>query len=308
MPDPNLFLNSLAAMARLSAATFTSATPTSAASASATSSNEASTSAAGAIVGVIVVLLVLAAGVTTLIIWWRMRRRENARIAAMSPAEREQHDAVVEYRANVARTQKALDAETRSRASRLKAAEKALASAHTLGSAAVTQYRGKDGSANVTQTDIQVPQGTFPLTAAVNATVDTAGNLATSSRSTLTRIAAGGILFGPVGAIVGGVAKKTNMHDTRELYLLIASDLFATLITCNPDDGQRVRQFAIAVRQAALHADQMRALRSQAVTQAERTLAWEQQNTAPVDAARAHLHQASADTTRVDAATRALEA
>ncbi|WP_308465610.1 hypothetical protein [Rathayibacter soli] len=298
MPDPNLILNSYLPPVRLSTEI----------SSSGAAASAASPSAAGAIVGAIVVFLVLAAGVTTLIIWWRMRRREKSRIAAMSPAEREQHDAVVEYRAGLVLAQKELDAESRSRATRLKAAEKVLADAHTLGSAAVAQYRGRDGSARVTQSDIQVPQGAFPLTAAVNATVDTAGNLATSSRSTLTRIAAGGILFGPVGVIVGGVAKKTNMHDTRELYLLIASDSFATLITCNPDDGQRVRQFAVAVRQAALHADQMRALRSQAVAHAERALAWEQQNTTPVDAARARLHQASANTSRVDAATRALEA
>jgi hypothetical protein len=98
------------------------------------------------------------------------------------------------------------------------------------------------------------------------------------------------------------------MHDTRELYLLIESDAFATLITCNPDDGAKVRQFATALKQAALQADHVRAQRASAVATAERALAIEQQNTAPVDAARAALQWATADTARVDAATRALEA
>jgi hypothetical protein len=257
---------------------------------------------------VVALFLLLAVGAVAIITWLRIRARNQARIAAMSPAEREHHDAVAEYRARITHAQKALSAETKSRAARLKRAEKALAEAHTVGTRTVATYRGKDGSARITGTDIQTGQGTFPLTASVKATVDTAGNLATSSRSTLTRIATGGLLFGPVGAIVGGVAKKTKMHDSRELYLLIEGESIATLITCNPDDGAKVRQFATAVKQAALQADPVRAQRASAVAAAEQALAAEQQNTAPVDAARASVQRATADTARVDAATRALEA
>jgi len=277
-------------------------------SATAANATGSSTSPGAAIAAMIVVLVLVIAAVVTLIVWLRRRARAKARIAAMSPVERERYDAEAEYLARLSAAQKALTAETKARAGRLKASEKALAAAHTIGNHTIASYRGKDGSARITETDITVPQGTFPLTPGVHAAVDTAGNLATSSRSTLTRIATGGLLFGPVGAIVGGVAKKTKTHDLRELYLLITGDAFATMITCNPDDGAKVRQFAVAVAQAALRSDQVRTHRAETIAQTQQALAAEQQNTAPVDAARAALEAATADTARMDAATRALEA
>jgi hypothetical protein len=257
-------------------------------------------------VGILVVLfLLLVAAGAALTIWLVIRSRAKARVAALSPAERELHDARLEYRSRITAAERALDTATKERTHRLKASEKAVAKAHSATTQTLASYRGRDGAASVTPMSIVVPQGTFPLTASVSATVDTAGNLATSSRSTLTRVGAGAMLFGPVGAIVGATAKKTRMHDTRELYLLVQGDQFATLITCNPDDGAHVRQFAIAVRQAALNADAARAALAQSVAQAEQALAWEQQNTAPVDAARSALHQVTADTIRLDAANRA---
>jgi hypothetical protein len=158
----------------------------------------------GTTIGTAIVLVVLlVGGAIALFIWLRMRASEKARIAAMSPAERERHEAQLEYRARVAAAEKALDAATKERSARLKASEKALAQAQAVGVHRVASYRGKDGAASITATDIMVPQGTFPLTGCVSATVDTAGNLASSSRSTLTRLGAGALLFGPVGAIVG---------------------------------------------------------------------------------------------------------
>jgi hypothetical protein len=257
---------------------------------------------AAAIAAVVVLLLLVAGGCAALAVWLTVRNRRAARVGAMSPAERERHDAVAEYRSRIAAAEKGLAAATKERTSRLTASEKALAQAHAAGSRTIASYRGRDGGACVTPLFVVVPQGTFPLTASITAVVDTAGNLATSGRSTLTRIAGGGLLFGPVGAIIGGVAKKTRVHDTRELYLLIQGDTFATLITCNPDDGPRVRQFAAAVRQAALNADAARAHQAQAVAHAEHALALEQQNVGPVNAARRALEAAVADTARMDAA------
>ncbi|GAB3796071.1 hypothetical protein GCM10028798_05690 [Humibacter antri] len=238
-----------------------------------------------AIGAVTIVISMLALAVSATTIWILLRRRMKARVAAMTSAEREQREARLEYQTRIRSAEKALDAATKTRSARLKASQKALTQAQAFGNQCIAQYTGKDGSASVSPTSITIPQGTFALTASVTATVDTAGNLATSSRSTLTRIAAGGLLFGPVGAIVGGVAKKTHAHDTRELYLLVQGEAFAALITCNPDDGQRVRQFATAVRQAALNTDGAHQQRSQLVSQAEHALAMEQQNTAEVDGA-----------------------
>lgn len=254
----HLFLSSASATAAVSAGlTARSAAPTAKA-----------VDGAGSVVIVTITLLVFAVAVVVLIVALRARSKRAARIAAMSPAERERHEANEAYLARIAAAEKALTRETKARSSRLKACEKALRDAHAIGTRAIAAYRGKDGSARLTELDVTVPQGTYSLAPGVQATVDTAGNLATSSRSTLTRIAAGGLLFGPVGAIVGGTAKKTKMHDTRELYLLITGQEFAALITCNPDDGAKVRQFAVAVMQSALRADELRAHRADAIAQA----------------------------------------
>lgn len=260
-------------------------------------------SAVAAVVLTVLALLLVVGALTT---WLLLRANRKARIAALSPAERERRDAVAEYRARLSAAEKGLTAATKERTHRLKSCEKALAQAHAAAGRPIASYRGRDCGASVTPLYLEVPQGRFALTPAVTATVDTAGNLATSSRSTLTRIAAGGLLFGPVGAIIGGVAKKTRVHDTRELYLLMQGDTFATLITCAPDDGQRVRHFAAVVRQAALNSDAARAYQAQAVAYAEQALALEQQNVGAVDAARHSLEAATADTARMDAAAAAL--
>lgn len=262
----------------------------------------------GAIAGMIGAIVMGVLACSCAIVWIVVRARRRRRLAAMSPAEREHHDALAAYRSGIRGAERALLNESQARATRLKAAERALQRAHEAGTQAVASYRGRTGSASVTPTQVVLPQGTFPLTPAVAVRVDTAGNLAVGSRSTLTRIAAGGLLFGPVGAIVGGVAKKRVAYDTRELYLLVQGENFAALITCSPDDGERVRRFALAVNQAALHAESARADCARAVADAERALAAEQQNTAPLEAAAAAVEAARRDTARLDVATRALEA
>ncbi|MBX0299368.1 hypothetical protein K2F54_05180 [Cryobacterium sp. 1639] len=81
----------------------------------------------------------------------------------------------------------------------------------------------------------------------VQVTVETAGEL--QRRSTLTRTAAGAIVFGPAGAVVGALFRK--QVDRRELYLLVDGDLFAWAVNINPSKGAAARAFAAKVNTAA---------------------------------------------------------
>lgn len=77
--------------------------------------------------------------------------------------------------------------------------------------------------------------------------VETAGQL--DRRTTLTRVAAGGFLFGPAGAVVGALAKKKVDH--RELYLVVDGDLYAWAVPVNPNKGAEARAFAAKVNTAS---------------------------------------------------------
>lgn len=261
---------------------------------------------ANSIIALVVVIILVGGGAGVFFFLKARREREQARLGAMTPEERERHDATVEYEEAVKAAVKAHQVELSARENRLKSAQKAVAAANAIGSRKIASYRGKDGSVSVTETLITTSQGTFPLDASVNAVVDTAGNLATSSRSTLTRIAAGGILFGPLGAIIGGVAKKNKLHDTRELYLLVEGAGFATLVTCNPDDGAKVRQFAMAVKQAGLNAANVLDRRAQSLAAAQSALDVESKNIQGVDSSAAALEAVRMGTGRIEAAEKAL--
>src|SRR5574344_2221740 len=87
--------------------------------------------------------------------------------------------------------------------------------------------------------DRVVGQGrTIKLDSHVKASVETGGQISYStetsgggSRPTLTRIALGGVIAGPLGAVIGGTAQKkkkikssTTAHDNRTLRIVIDSD------------------------------------------------------------------------------------
>jgi hypothetical protein len=236
----------------------------------------------------LVVLVVLIGGSGTVsFVRRRVRQaKERARIAAMTPAEREHHDATVEYKAGVTIAEKARSVEEKARDIRLKAARKALAVAEHMGSRKLGSYTGKNGRISLTETRITTPQGTFLLDATVSAIVDTAGN--------------------PVGDTIGGVAKKDKRHGTRELYLLVEGSAFATIIICRPDDGPTVRQFAIAIRQAGMYSANVLAQRTQAVAIARAEAEAEQANTRALDSAATALEAARRNTARIEAAGEAL--
>lgn len=101
---------------------------------------------------------------------------------------------------------------------------------------------------------LQTPHGiAYFRDGPVAATVDTAGNLAVGRRATLTRMAAGGLLFGSLGAIVAGAGfKKDRVHDARELYLLIESPNLLSVGEFDPSKGAALRDFAVRINNASL--------------------------------------------------------
>ena len=136
---------------------------------------------------------------------------------------------------------------------------------------------------------IVLPAGTRPLTAAVTATVDTAGNFAQKHRSTVTRMGLGTVAAGPIGLLVGAAAKKSKDHDTRELYLLIDGGDWAEVVQANPDAGMQVRNFAQQVNVAARNLGAAKEQRRAAIETARRQLEETKGDRGAIDAAERHL-------------------
>ncbi len=118
---------------------------------------------------------------------------------------------------------------------------------------------------------IETPHGKGSLRG-VRAIVDTAGNLIESRRPTLTRMAAGGLLLGPLGMLGSLAVQKKKKVDARELYLLIEGGGMASVVRCPPEDGQKAREFAAKINAAASRAERLEAERPQKTRAARREL------------------------------------
>jgi hypothetical protein len=141
---------------------------------------------------------------------------------------------------------------------------------------------------------VETPQGTAPL-AGLRASVDTAGAMAVKSRATLTRMAAGGLLLGPVGLLAGGLAKKNKVMDKRELYILIESPTVNSVVQVAADKGLQARTFAAGVNTAAGNFAAMEASRPAMVDAAKRQLEHARGDTKSVDEANLNLATVTAD-------------
>lgn len=229
----------------------------------------------------------------------------------MSPKQRGLYEAESEYKRAVKRAELELLKAKGAHKARVMLAERKLKKVQEQGQEQLGSYSGKDrkrvvlwadrvqvpldsGSANVTYEEHHFKNGP------VEATVDTAGNLAVSKRATLARWAV-------YGSTYASLFKKTEKHDTRELYLMVEGPDFASLVNCPPDDGPKVRAFAMQITTASKSAASVLQAREQAIAQATQELEAVRNDRAGIEAATKKLEAAKSDTKRLDAAREQLE-
>jgi len=141
---------------------------------------------------------------------------------------------------------------------------------------------------------IITPAGEVPLDG-VEATVDSAGNLSVTKRATLTRLAVGGLVLGPLGAVLALGFQKRRTHDNRELYLLIEAGPASCVLQVEPDAGTKVRAFAVQVNARAGGIEQIRAHIAAELAAARAELTATREDVADLDAARQRLTDARVD-------------
>ena len=143
-------------------------------------------------------------------------------------------------------------------------ARASLAAAQAIGSVNVSAFSGM----RLTERALMTPSGVIDLESQeVRVSVETAGSLSHTQRSTLTRIGLGTLIAPGVGTVVGAVAKKNKKHDDRELYVVVESSTVSAVVSCDPDKGAQARQFAASVQTTAAGAPERAMRRAELVPQ-----------------------------------------
>lgn len=139
-----------------------------------------------------------------------------------------------------------------------------------------------------------------------SAFVQASGGVAVYKRGTVTRVATGGLLLGPVGALAGGVLfKKKKNVDTREVYLTIGTRDRTQVIAC-PGSGQAGAQaFAAKVSTAAKQAAVLEGGRPAKIEQVSANLARLKSDSRALDAARADVARCESDPAHLESIARA---
>ena len=178
---------------------------------------------------------------------------------------------------------------------RVRAAEAARRSAIEAASARLRDLEDPRGQFIATYAGVEVrelfistPTGSGPIEG-VSAVVDAAGDLVVTQRATLTRMAAGGVALGGLGAILALGFPKGQVSDRRELYLVIEGPAVAHVAKLPAEDGHRARQFAAAINALSVTAAQIVAERPGEIDEARRQLLFLEADMTDVDRARAEL-------------------
>lgn len=251
-------------------------------------------------IGSIILAIMVIAIIVNYILYSRNEKKKSPARKAFDAARRE-------YQSNISEKKKELSRVKRKHSNRIGGIERDLARAVKYGDSPLAKIRGKEGKFSVTAFHLLVPNGRFDLNANIKGYVDTAGNIAVKSRSTLTRIGGGGLLFGKVGALVGASAKKSKVIDSRELYLFLEGDDFAAALTLKADQGAQAHRFLETVIHASKRVEAERATKDQMVAANSAILAEAKADTSEIEQARRALTKATNDTGAIEQARLQLE-
>ncbi|MBB1514995.1 hypothetical protein H5398_03245 [Tessaracoccus sp. MC1679] len=225
------------------------------------------------------VWLLVAVAVIALISFFAVRahKAKVRDLATLSPERLALHEQCVA-------ADKALREEERKHQSEVARAQRELRAAQKVPTLATLQTH------SVTPLEVNMKGHRHPMSANVAAQVDSTGDVTgfLASRSTVTRMATGAVLFGGAGAIAGGVAKKQSIKtlDTRELFVMVVGDGWAEVVKVPAQQGESARQFAASVNSAAVDFPRFSADHTAKVQAAESLLAQVQGDTALLEEAK----------------------
>ena len=212
------------------------------------------------------------------------RRRRRAARRARREARRAHERAVAAADRAVRDLEQARDEE-------LRRARMALAAAEDPRGGRVGEYRGIVLFERVLIT----PSGVEVLLRGASASVDSGGSLAVTHRPTLTRAAAGGLLLGPIGVLGSLAVRKREVHDGREVFLHIDTELGALVVQCPGSDGLVARQFATTIVNLARGLEARDRERAEVASAARAVIARLESDTRALDSARAEAARVRVD-------------
>lgn len=243
---------------------------------------------------IVAVSVVIAAALIVLVV---LRVRRRRRLAAMSPEERELLEAERHWREAVQRAEKTLEKTQREWEERVREAERSLEEARRIG------YRplGSFDKVELYEDHLETPEGSFQLgNGPVEALVETAEQLSATRQDVLSRISKE--LLRDLLAQAGGDKSPTY-------YLVVVTPIFVSIRSVRESDVTRARQFATSINSAASSTAELARRREEAVLQAQQRLDQARADReAAVAAAERELETVKANTARLDAARKAVDA